>query len=386
MPRPRWVLWGLACALCAGSSPAGAQVPSPITSELFPFPGSVRTAGSTASAAVALADRWLGDEPFDNPAVAPWRGAVLSPVLQRMSRQDLRAANRHFDEQGAFLDVAGGWMGNPIGNLGFALYGYQPVLRREENAFERGELGAPVQPAVIQSNSSARELRLGAGASAALGALRLGLAGEWTHRDDHYEATEQSGSPEEGTRRVEFSGDGFGFQVGARFDSPERNGQSAFAIGAQGRYVPELSLDGDQDFDILTGPEHHAISARREAGWEGGLSARYAVTPAFRVIAGAGGHTALAWHGFGVTSGEGFLWSGALEYHDARDPWTVRFGLGREAEDGVPELRAGVLGLGFGWRFEQSTLDVGVLRRSIDRGSSPTLFDDRVVASFGFEF
>ena len=41
------------------------------------------------------------------------------------------------------------------------------------------------------------------------------LAVEWTRRDDAYETIEQSGSPDAGTRRLELSGDGIGFQIGA---------------------------------------------------------------------------------------------------------------------------------------------------------------------------
>ena len=67
---------------------------------------------------------------------------VASGVLQRMSRQDLRADNRQFDEQGAFIDFGGGWLSVPVGGLGLVAYAYQPVLRLEDNAYSRG-VGTP---------------------------------------------------------------------------------------------------------------------------------------------------------------------------------------------------------------------------------------------------
>src|SRR3989442_4094010 len=105
-PRPRLLVGlasGLALLCSAGLEPCRAGPPSPITAELFSFSGAVTTPGSAVSAGVALSDRWLGDEPFNNPAVPLVSALVVSPVLQRMSRQDLRGPNRPFDEQGAFF-------------------------------------------------------------------------------------------------------------------------------------------------------------------------------------------------------------------------------------------------------------------------------------------
>jgi hypothetical protein len=70
-----------------------------------------------------------------------------------------------------------------------------------------------------------------------------------------------------------------------------------------------------------------------------------------------------------------------MEFHDARDPWTFRFGLGREGENGSMDPRAGVVGLGFGWSFGQTRVDVGALRRSLEGGGGPTSYDDRVLVS-----
>src|SRR5690348_8162627 len=77
---------------------ARADLDPPASGALFGFPGSFATPASVASAGHALADRWLGDSPFDNPAVGGpdlWgQGALL---YLREDRQDLRAANREFD-------------------------------------------------------------------------------------------------------------------------------------------------------------------------------------------------------------------------------------------------------------------------------------------------
>ena len=91
-------------------APVAAAPPEPIDPTLFPFPGAVVGPGSAASAGMALADRWLGDEPLSNPAVRLGREVVLSPALLHMSRQDLRADNRNFDETPVFLDASSGWM------------------------------------------------------------------------------------------------------------------------------------------------------------------------------------------------------------------------------------------------------------------------------------
>ena len=77
---------------------------------------------------------------------------------------------------------------------------------------------------------------------------------------------------------------------------------------------------------------------------------------------------------------------GVVEFHDVRDPWTVRFGLGREGESGSATPRSTVVGLGFGWRFDKLVLDFGVVRRSLAGGDAPTSFDDRVVVTATQEF
>ena len=80
----------LAAALAWLGAPARAVTIDPA---LFLFPGSPSNATSAASAGVAFADRWLGDRPFDNPALETRRMVELTPLLEHISRQDLSAAN-----------------------------------------------------------------------------------------------------------------------------------------------------------------------------------------------------------------------------------------------------------------------------------------------------
>ena len=72
-------------------------------------------------------------------------------------------------------------------------------------------------------------------------------------------------------------------------------------------------------------------------------------------------------------------WKLAGEYHDARDPWTFRFGGGQEQQSGVPEPRAGVYALGLGWRFKHSNVDFALTHRTLQRPGEPTSYDERVL-------
>ena len=381
---PLLVVLALPCMAYAPAS-ALAAPPSPLNDVLWAFPGAGAAPGSAMSAAFALSDRWLGAQPFDNPAALPRRGVVASGVLQRLSRQDLRAQNRQFDEQGAFIDFGGGWLSVPVGGLGLVAYAYQPVLRLESNAFARGEVGGPVQPAIIASNGTSRELRAGLAVSRSWGAVRGGIAGEFTRRDDVYEISEQSGSPDQGLRHVDFSGSGFGGQAGLRYRE-DRAERGSYTLGIGARFVPTLTVQGEQRFTLLSLDSLATVSAERESGIEAGASASYRVTAAFRVLAGVGGRDARDWVGFDVRSGAAYQWSVGGEFHDDRDPWTLRFGVGKEHEDDVPEKNAGILGLGIGWSFDNSRLDIGLLHRNINRDGAPTSYDDRLVATVTASF
>jgi hypothetical protein len=379
MPRFLPVILLSFCA-CATAS---AAPPSPINSGLFAFPGLTRAPGSAASAALAGSDRWLGDEPFDNPAADPGPGLLLTPVLQRVSRQDLRADNRNYDETAVFLDVLGGWLAQPAGGYTFSLYVHQPLVRHENVAFTRG-INA-VQPAVIRGAADMREYRAGLAVSRAFGPLRLGIGGEWTARDDAYEYEETSGSPESGLRLAEFSGGAPGAQAGARWTSSLPWG-GPLIVGAAARWVPELEVDGTVSYTLLTGDSAGTFAATREAGWEGGLSAEIAAGPTFRVYASAGGRSAAEWDGFGVTEGAQAEWRIGGAFHDPREPWTVRFGLGQEHQTDVGESRAGVLGLGIGWDLDGVIVDFGVIRRTLERAEQPTSYEDRLAGSARVSF
>ena len=370
--------WLCAIVLLTAASPAAAQLPSPLDGAgRYAFPGSLPGPASAVSAGLGLSDRWLGEEPFDNPAAAPARGVMLAPVLQRVKRQDLPSDFRNYVETGGFLDVAGGWLSLPVRGLGIALYAYEPVLRREEESFtSRPEQGPP---GAFTIAGTSRELRAGLALSHAWRAARLGAALEWTRRDDAYDFTEVSGNPLAGAHHAEFSGDGLGFQAGARVTVAPR-----LTLGGALRYVPALDLTGERTGPTLATAQ--PVSATREAGWEGGLSARCAVTEAFRLLASLGGRTAQAWDGFGVTSSRAVGWAVGFDYDQAEVPWIPRASVGREQQDGMPEPAAGVLGLGLGWKLDALRLDLGALRRSIQRPGKATSYDDRVVvgATVGF--
>lgn len=363
------------------AGPAQADPPALLVGSQFSFPNSAFNPSTGVSAGLALADRWLGDDPFGNPAANPGRGVSISGLMLHVSRQDLRAANRNYDETPAFFDGAGLAVGLPTRwPLSFSFYAFQPVLDKEANAFSRGN-GTPDPgnpPAAIEGNASARELRAGGGVSYGIGAVRVGAAVEWTRRDDVYEVLEQSGSPFAGTRRLEFTGDAVGFQIGGRF-TRAAEGAGAVSVGVGLRRVPALTADATLSEDLLAGSSDTTFQAVREAGWEPGASARVGVSPSFRVLAALGGRTAQRWEGLDVAAGRVWEWKLAGEFHDARDPWTLRFGLGQERRSDTTEPRTDVLGLGFGWAFAWGSVDGGLSHRTIDREGAPNSFEDRIV-------
>ena len=376
--RIRFMLFSLGLIALAGRS-AHAQPPSPIDPSLFAFPGSNEDPASASSAGLAVADQWLGDEPFFNPATPGGRRVMLAPTLFRVSRQDLRAANRNFDDNALFIDLSGAAVALPF--VPVWVYVHQPGLRFENFVFNRGTGNDPsVPPANIAGQSDTREGRAGISTSGAWQRLRGGFALEWTRRQDRYFTREQSGAPDQGDREVNFEGDAFGYNFGLRYDSAD-SGAGRVTVGAALRYLPVLEVTGNQVLTLLSGDSLASLSAERQSGWEGGLSARYFVTPAFSALAAFGGHTEQEWSGLGVTSGAYSMWRVAIQFHDSRDPWTVRMGLGQDQQKDAPEPRAGVLGLGLGWNLEGLQLDLGVLHSSIERSGAPTSYEDRVIGS-----
>ncbi len=378
--------WALSAGLLIGSGRAWAAAVDPA---LFPFLGSPATPAAAASAGTALADRWLGDLPFDNPAFRAQRGLELSPALIHVSRQDLRAANRNYVETSGYLDGAGGWIALPLGRATLFGYGSQPVLRFEDNSFPRGTVAVdPANPpALIGTQAEAREFRAGAGFSWGDSILRTGVAAEWTRRDDRYQVVETSGSPLAGTHTTRLSGDGLGFQAGLRCGRGLA-GPHPLTAGLGMRVLPAISLEARDVFEPQTpaAADTTDYAAERGASWEGGVSARYGVSPTFALMVAAGARGSQTWSGLGANTRTGILWSIGGAFHDPNDPWTLRFGYGFDDQPGAPEPRAGLLGLGLGWNSEGTRIEVGALRRSIHRGSNPTSYDDRVVASVGVTF
>src|SRR5262245_53858360 len=106
MTHARWFCLPLLITIAA-TTESFAQPPPPLSSGLFSFPGSNPSPGTAISAGRGLADRWLGDAPFDQPSLSGPSVIEVSPLLARVSRQDLRAGNREYDETAAFFDFAG---------------------------------------------------------------------------------------------------------------------------------------------------------------------------------------------------------------------------------------------------------------------------------------
>lgn len=377
-PRPSRLALGLLLLLPATASFAQSP-PPPITPTLFSFPGAFATPPNARTAGVALANRWIGDAPFENPAFAAFPGVELSPLLMRVSRQDLRRQNRNFDEEAAFFDAAGAWGSYRMGRVAIAGYGYQPVLRLENNAYTQGTQ-VTAQPATMQTNSSQREWRAGLALACSLSSTRLGAAIEYTQRMDRYKTLETSGSPTSGTTTTDFSGGGVGAQFGVH-TTIGKGGAGTTEVGGGARFVPSISLEGEVEQDLLVGLTTTATRTERSPSWEGGVSVRVKVTPAFRALAAFGGHGDQDYEDFGVSRGKGSFWSIGGEYHDARDPWNVGFGYGTEEETKVPEPRASVVGIGFGWDLESTRLELGITHRSVQRAGQPNSELDEVVLS-----
>ncbi len=371
-----WSVCAAAIATAALAGAALAALPEPIVrQDLFPFPGAVTHPASARSAGLALADRWLGEEPFENPAAAPARSVSLTPVITRVSRQDLRARFHDLEETAVFVDGGGARVSLPAGRMTASLYAWQPVLRHEEDAYTRGTVGAPTPPATVAQSLDMRESRVGLALSFGMSAMRLGVAGEYWRRDDDAIFTESSGVPQTGTREAKLTGSGGAVRAGARraFGVAGR----PLDVGLGAGYVMPADIDVATTAYDVPGD----TTARREGWWEGGMSARYAVTEAFAVHAGVGGAAAHDWGALDVTTGGNAMWAVAVAFHDVRDPWSARAGVGQEMTRGAAEPRAGAVGLGLGWLFEGFTIDVGALRRTITRPGSPHSQDDRIAVT-----
>lgn len=375
----------LAFAACVlASSPASAQAPAALTNPTygFPLPGDHVAATSARSAALALADRWLGESPYENPAGCPAQGLELSPVFQRTSRQDLSSQNRDYDQTFGFPDFAAASFSMPVGAWGFVAYAWQPVLRLEEVAFSAGPL---VSPAAVSLSDHQREIRAGLAVSRGFGGARFGVSGEWLRRQDSYETHEISGSPRSGDRVMDFDGSGFGGSAGFTYArDPDRPWGSW--IGGAIHYGSELTLDGTITEHLASGDTASTFQLVREAEWSGGISARITVAPATRVVGGVSLRSGADWAGLGRGTTTGGGWSVGLDWKDEELPWGARFGVGQETQPGANEKNSGLLALGFTWVSGDLSLDIGILHRNLAREGFPNSADDRAVGTVRIAF
>ena len=383
MPARRLLPHLLALAALALSARAHAAPPPPLSNPNFgfPLPGDYAAPSSAASAGLALADRWLGESPFENPAARPPQGVSASPVFQRVNRQDLGAANRSLQQTSGYFDFAGASLAGRIRGWGLTGYVWQPVLRLEEQGYSAGPIATP---AFIQQQASQREVRGGLAISSPIGPARLGVAGEWVHRDDDYQTHEQSGSPTAGDRDLKFSGDGWGGSAGIAWAvDPDRPWGSWF--GAAVHYTSELNLTGtlESTADTSFTPD---VAVTRASEWSGGFSARVSVAPATRVVGGVSLRQGADWKEFGFGTGTGAAWAVGLDWKDSELPWGARFGVGQESNRNGVENKAGLLSAGATWVSGSLTIDIGLLHRNLAREGAPHSADDRAVVTVNVGF
>lgn len=348
----------------------------------LPLPGDYVSPANAASAALALSDRWLGATGFENPAGTQPRGIQISPVFQRVSRQDLSSQNRDFEQISGYPDVLGARLSWPVQQWGFTLYAWQPLLRLEEVSFSAGPLA---QPAFVRIVDSQREIRAGAAISRGAGAARIGVSGEYVRRDDSYETQEVSGSPLAGNRTIDMSADGYGATVGFTWDKDTDRPWGSW-FGAAIRYGSEQPFTGEYAGvnDIPGGvatDTTYAFETTRETEWSGGVSGRVSIAPATWFVAGLSMRTGSDWTGFGFGTGTGASWSVGIDWKDPELPWGARFGVGQEKNEGAMEAKAGLIGVGFTWVSGDLVLDVGLLHRNLAREDFPRSSDDRIVGS-----
>ncbi len=363
------------------ASAAHASTPPPLTSPgRYVFPAAATSPGDAVSAGLARADRWLGLTPFDNPAIAPARGIVLSPLVMHGSRQDLSADNRSFEQTFALFDFAGASLTVPVRAVSVSLYAWQPVIRAEEVSFDVGNGIVLGPPARIASQGEGRETVAGLALSCGRGDWRVGLSGEWRRRADQYINTETSGSPQSGTIDLTYDGSGIGGGVGVTWQhQPEQ--KWGWRVGGALNVSPAFDVTGESVSRLLTGDTTIAVSATREALWNGGLGARLTLSPETSWFASVGTRSGEEWSGLGFKTGTASEWRTGIEYRDPETPYAVRAGLGLERLPDSAEPKVGVIGLGFSWFSGGTVFDLGLTHRTITLPDSPKSFDTRLVGS-----
>ncbi len=386
LARRRILIRVAALSLCAlalvPAAHAGAPAPLSNARYGFPLPGDYPAAANAASAGLALSDRWLGESAYENPAATVRRGLEVSPLFQRVSRQDLAAKNRDLVQTRGYPDLAGLSLSLPTKHWGVVLYAWQPVLRLEQLGYSAGPL---VSPAAIQQQALQREIRGGVALAHGVRGVRVGVAGEWVHRDDSYETHEQSGSPSAGDRVLKFTGDAWAGSAGVAWSKdPDRPWGNW--VGAALHYGSQLNVSGTTAYQLTSGDSAGTFEATRAAEWSGGVSTRVTVAPATRVVAGVSVRSGADWRGFDFGTSGGAAWGLGLDWKDSELPWGARFGVGQEANPGAVEKKTGLLSAGFTWVSGDLTIDIGLLHRNLAREGSPSSADDRAVASVKLAF
>lgn len=383
MTRVRLLL-PLAAACLGFAVPCAADTPLPITAARFAFPGSVVTPVSGASAGLALADRWLNEDAAVNPAARPGRGVTIAPQLLRVSRQDLSASNREFDQVDLNVDFANAQLSLPVRGYTLSLYVWQPQLRVENQSFVLGRTGSVGPSGTMQYDATTRETRGGVAVAKGEG-VRWGAAFEMTSRDDEYQVLETSGSPDAGLRDLTWTGNAFGGAAGVRWERRplERGG---LVLGAGLHVQAPLSVSGTESARLTSGSSRRDFDAERGSTWEGGASARWTLSPESGVYASGTQRSAEKWDAFGVSAGAGQSWAAGIDYRAPETVWGGSIGLGLDVQPGTPEPRAKAIGVGISYHSGETLVDLGVLHRAVARSGLPTISDDRIVASVRVAF
>ena len=370
---------GFVLAALALVSPVRAQVPPALVNPSygFPFPSEFASPANAASAGVALADRWLGASGFENPSALVPRGVEVTPVFQRVNRQDQAAQNRDYDQIVGYPGFAGARLSFPVAGFGIMAYAWQPVFRQEEYSFTAGPL---VQPAFVRLLTAQQELRAGLAVSHVVGGARVGVSGEWVNRDDRYESSEQSGGPTAGDRVIEMSGSGFGGSAGVSWEKDADRPWGSW-FGAAVHYGSELTLDGTSAEQLALGSSTTAFTLTRAAEWSGGASAKVTLAPATRLVGGVSYRSGIDYGAGAPSTQSGLGWSTGIEWKDDEMPWGVRFGLGQENLPDAVEHRSGLLSFGFLWVSGDLAIDAAILHRNMTRADFPHSSDDRAVLS-----
>ncbi len=382
-----WLPVWIAGALLLVWTAACRALPFPIAATGSPFPGSALEPYSARAAGSALAEFWL-EGPEGNPAAALGEtGMSVSGLFLSLNRQDLRAAYRQFDEAAGTFEIAGVRIREASFAVPLAAYLVHPVRRDETQAYLVGDVTAP--PAARRAHFSVRETRAGLAAAwpwtVAEGRFAAGVAGEWLRREDHYGLEESSAALSAGTSKLDWDGETWAFQAGARWEGRGPEKERRLAAGLAWRHTGPLDLSGTRSAQLAGGDTVEDLAVEREPIDQLGASLQAEVHPAITLTVGAGWSGRERYPGI-AAGGTGAIGSLSLHYHDARDPWAAWVGFGEQQQRGVPEPRAGLLGVGFSWSWKQAQVEGGALRRTIDVATGPRSFDYRLLGTLRVAF